>query len=165
MEQRKTRQTILKRAGKALNITALMASPPRVQYGALPWRMVDGTLEVMLLTSRGTRRWVIPKGWPHDSLSSAGSAAQEAWEEAGLRGPVSETPIGSYHYDKVRDEGGSVPCIVYVHSLEVAEQCSDWPEKDQRECEWFPRQTAARQVHEEELHDLILSFAPSLPYT
>lgn len=151
-------------AGKVLNIPALMTLPPRVQYGALPWRMVDGTLEVMLLTSRGTGRWVIPKGWPHDTLSSAGSAAQEAYEEAGINGPITEDPIGSYRYEKIRDEGGSVMCVVYVHALKVEQQMKDWPEKGQRDCEWFPRQTAARQVHETELHDLILTFAPDLPY-
>ena len=164
MEQKKQRDTLLRRAGKALNFPALMAVPPRVQYGALPWRMVDGTLEVMLLTSRGTKRWVIPKGWPHDSLSSAGSAAQEAWEEAGVRGPVTETPVGSFRYEKIRDEGGSVTCVVHVHAMKVVEQLPDWPEKGQREFQWFPRQTAALQVHEPGLRELILSFAPPLPY-
>ena len=124
----------------------------------------DGTLEVMLLTSRGTKRWVIPKGWPHDSLSSAGSAAQEAWEEAGVRGPVTETPVGSFRYEKIRDEGGSVTCVVHVHAMKVVEQLPDWPEKGQREFQWFPRQTAALQVHEPGLRELILSFAPPLPY-
>lgn len=166
MTARDKKTSLFKRAAdKVLSFPTLMALPPRVQYAALPWRMIDGTLEVMLLTSRGTGRWVIPKGWPHDTLSSAGSAAQEAWEEAGIRGPITEEPIGSYHYDKVRDEGGSVVCVVYVHALQVVDQADDWPEKTQRDCQWFPRQTAARQVHEMELHDLILSFAPTLPYT
>lgn len=165
MQARNKKSSLFRRAAdKVLNIPTLMTLPPRVQYGALPWRMKDGTLEVMLLTSRGTGRWVIPKGWPHDSLSSAGSAAQEAWEEAGIRGPITEEPIGSYRYEKIRDEGGSVTCVVYVHALNVIEQAKDWPEKSQRDFEWFPRQTAARHVQEPELRDLILSFAPALPY-
>lgn len=164
MQARNKKPSLLKRAGAVFNFPAMMALPPRVQYGALPWRMTDGTLEVMLLTSRGTGRWVIPKGWPHDSLSSAGSAAQEAFEEAGVRGAITQEPVGAYHYEKVRDGGGSVTCVVYVHALEVDEQLEDWPEKGQRDARWFPRQTAARQVHEPELHDLILSFTPALPY-
>jgi 8-oxo-dGTP pyrophosphatase MutT (NUDIX family) len=165
MPSEKKKPSILKRATEVLNISALMTIPPRVQYGALPWRMTDGTLEVMLLTSRGTGRWVIPKGWPHDSFSSAYSAAQEAWEEAGIKGPITSEPVGSYHYGKVRDEGGAVNCVVYVHALEVSEQFEDWPEKGQRELKWFARDAAADAVDEPELRDLILSFVPLLPYS
>jgi len=163
--QKKSKTSLLKRAGEVLNIPGLMALPPRVQYGALPWRMRDGTLEVLLLTSRGTGRWVVPKGWPHDAFSSAHSAAQEAWEEAGIRGTVTREPIGSYRYDKTRDEGGSVECVVYVHALEVKEQLDDWPEKGQRELQWFPRDVAAGNVDEPELRDLILCYGPPLPYS
>jgi 8-oxo-dGTP pyrophosphatase MutT (NUDIX family) len=162
--QKKKKASLLKRAGEVLNFPALLALPPRVQYAALPWRMRDGTLEVLLLTSRGTGRWVIPKGWPHDAFPSAHSAAQEAYEEAGIRGPVTEEPIGSYRYEKTRDEGGSVDCIVYVHALEVVEHLDDWPEKGQRDLQWFPRHVAAEHVDEPELRDLILAFGPPLPY-
>ena len=111
--QKKKKTSLLKRAGEVLNIPALMALPPRVQYAALPWRMTDGTLEVLLLTSRGTGRWVIPKGWPHDSFSSAHSAAQEAYEEAGIRGAITREPIGSYRYDKNARRGrrGRMRCL------------------------------------------------------
>ncbi|MFZ2101357.1 MAG: NUDIX hydrolase [Oricola sp.] len=139
--------------------------PPRVQYGALPWQMRDGTLDVLLLTSRGTRRWVIPKGWPHDGLSSAGSAAQEAFEEAGIAGTITEEPVGTYHYEKVRDQGGCVDCIVYVHALNVTEQLEDWPERGERELRWFPRHEAAGQVSEAGLRDLILKYSPPVPYS
>ncbi|QKV20525.1 NUDIX hydrolase [Oricola thermophila] len=142
-----------------------MAIPPRVQYGALPWRMRDGTLEILLLTSRGTGRWIIPKGWPHDNFSSAHSAAQEAYEEAGIRGPITSEPIGSYRYQKVRDEGATVDCVVYVHAMEVAQHLDDWPEKDQRQQKWFPRNAAAEAVSEPELRDLILAFQPLQSYS
>lgn len=161
---RKKQSSLLKRAGGVLNFTTLLALPPRVQYAALPWRMRDGTLEAMLLTSRGTGRWVIPKGWPHDGFSSAHSAAQEAYEEAGIRGSVTTAPIGSYCYTKTRDEGGSVDCVVYVHALEVKDQLEDWPEKGQRKTRWFPRGEAASLVAEAELRTLISSFCPPLPY-
>jgi len=165
MQVQKKKTSLLKRAGEVLNIPALMALPPRVQYAALPWRMTDGTLEVLLLTSRGTGRWVVPKGWPHDEFSSAHSAAQEAYEEAGIRGAVTREPIGSYRYDKTRDEGGSVECVVYVHALEVIEQLDEWPEKGQRDLQWFPRLSAAEKVAEPELRELILTYGPPLPYS
>ncbi|MCI5073775.1 NUDIX hydrolase [Oricola sp.] len=147
-----------------LNLPGLMARPPRVQYGALPWRIADGTLEVLLLTSRGTGRWVIPKGWPHHSMSAAQSAAQEAFEEAGIKGRVTRDAIGTYRYDKLRDGGAAVECVVYVHALHVTRQLDDWPEKGQRDMQWFARATAAEHVQEPELRDLIVSYAPSLPY-
>ncbi len=165
MQEESKKRSILRRATEVLNIPALMAIPPRVQYGALPWRMRDGTLEVLLLTSRGTGRWVIPKGWPHDALSSAQSATQEAWEEAGIKGPITAEPVGSYHYEKIRDEGSAVDCIVYVHALEVRENLDDWPEKKQRDLKWFAREEAAHSVAEPQLRDLILSFLPPLPYS
>lgn len=158
------KRSLLKRAGEMLNLPRLMTLPPRVQYAALPWRMADGTLEVLLLTSRGTGRWVIPKGWPHDSMASARSAAQEAFEEAGIKGPVTRDAIGSYRYDKLRDGGEAVDCVVYVHALQVTRQLDEWPEKGQRDQQWFSREVAAKKVREPGLRDLILSYAPALPY-
>ena len=74
---------------------------PRHQYAALPWRRGDdGALEVLLITSRESRRWVIPKGWPIKGLNSKKSAAREAFEEAGVLGAVGKKKLGDYHYDK-----------------------------------------------------------------
>lgn len=165
MQAQPKKQSLIKRAGKILKISGLMTLPPRVQYGALPWRMADGTLEVLLVTSRGTGRWVIPKGWPHDGLSSAQSAAQEAFEEAGIVGAVTEEPVGSFRYEKVRQEGDCVDCIVYVHALMVEQFLPSWPEKSQRQSQWFPRHIAAQNVAEAELGELILKYAPPLPYS
>ncbi|MEN9850080.1 MAG: hypothetical protein RL128_243, partial [Pseudomonadota bacterium] len=62
----------------------------RTQYGALCWRMHRGKVEVLLITSRDTGRWVIPKGWPIDGLAPAQTAAREAWEEAGVEGDIAD---------------------------------------------------------------------------
>lgn len=137
--------------------------PPRVQYGALPWRMSNGTMDVMLVTSRGTGRWIIPKGWPIEGFSSARTAAQEAYEEAGLIGETSDQPIGSYRYMKTRREGAAVECVVHVHALKVTRQRDDWPESEERNTIWFPRNDAAQRVDEPELSDIILKFAPPSP--
>ncbi|HEY1934850.1 MAG TPA: NUDIX hydrolase [Acetobacteraceae bacterium] len=77
----------------------------RVQYGALPYSLNKaGEIEVLLLTSRTRRRWIIPKGWPIKGLKPAKSAAREAFEEAGVRGTVSGKPLGRFTYDKQLDE-------------------------------------------------------------
>src|SRR5688572_19108780 len=90
----------------------------RVQHGALPYRVGrDGVVEILLVTSRGTRRWIIPKGWPIKGLKPARSAAREAYEEAGVRGAIGSKAIGSFVYDKWIEEGVSVPCEVGVFPL------------------------------------------------
>lgn len=126
------------------------------QYGVLPVRRAaDGGLEVMLITSRETRRWVVPRGNPISGKSPAGSAAQEAWEEAGIIGPVEPEPIGQYSYQKRRRLGLTVPAIVLLYRMDVAEERDDWPEKGQRERRWFRAEEAAAAVHEADLAKLI----------
>jgi 8-oxo-dGTP pyrophosphatase MutT (NUDIX family) len=89
-----------------------------VQSAALPWRIgEDGMRQVMLLSSRETRRWVIPKGWPMKEKKSAEVASQEAYEEAGLVSQiVGKRPIGRFHYEK-RLANGAVLCGVRVIPL------------------------------------------------
>jgi 8-oxo-dGTP pyrophosphatase MutT (NUDIX family) len=93
----------------------------RLQYGALPYRFSqDAALEILLVTTRGTRRWIVPKGWPIKGLSPVKSAAREAFEEAGVTGRIGAKPIGFFAYDKLRDEaGGTTICEVKVYPLLV----------------------------------------------
>jgi len=126
------------------------------QYGVLPVRRAaDGGLEVLLITSRDTRRWVVPRGNPIAGKSPAESAAQEAFEEAGIVGPVGPEPIGFYSYEKRRRLRGPVPASVHLFRMIVEEEREDWPEKGQRERRWFAAQEAAAAVHEDELAQLI----------
>jgi 8-oxo-dGTP pyrophosphatase MutT (NUDIX family) len=126
------------------------------QYGVLPLRRgADGRLEVMLITSRDTKRWVVPRGNPIAGKSPPESAAQEAFEEAGIVGMVDPEAIGLYSYEKRRRLRGPVPASVHLFRMNVAEQHEDWPEKDQRERRWFAAEEAAAAVHEEELARLI----------
>ena len=139
-----------------------MSSKPdsNIQYGAVPYRRrADGVIEVMLLTSRDTGRWVIPKGWPVPGLSPHDSAAREAVEEAGLVGRIDDRPIGFYRYDKRLADGSVVCCKVETFVLEVEEQLPSWREQHQRRTEWFTLQAAADAVQEPELSALILSMA------
>jgi 8-oxo-dGTP pyrophosphatase MutT (NUDIX family) len=135
---------------------------PRVQYAALPYRRsADGTLEIMLVTSRETRRWVIPKGWPMKGRKPHASAAREAFEEAGLIGEISKRPIGSYGYEKRLKRGAVVPCVVEVFPLDVKTQRKRWPEKGERETRWFSPHEAAEAVEEAGLRGIIGSIEPS----
>ncbi|MDQ0506642.1 NUDIX hydrolase [Xanthobacter agilis] len=130
----------------------------RVQYAALPYRVrSDGEVQVRLITSRETRRWVIPKGWPIKGLSPAKTAAREAYEEAGLMGAIARDAVGIYTYEKnlgIR----SVLCDVMVFPLKVKRHLQKWPERSQRYGFWFSIDTAAAAVQEEDLKGLILSF-------
>jgi 8-oxo-dGTP pyrophosphatase MutT (NUDIX family) len=126
------------------------------QYGVLPVRRTAGGLEVLLITSRDTRRWVVPRGNPISGKSPAESAAQEAYEEAGIFGPVEPEPLGQYSYEK-RRRLGLVPATVLLFRMDVAEERNDWPEKRQRERRWFPAEEAAAAVHEADLAQLIRS--------
>jgi 8-oxo-dGTP pyrophosphatase MutT (NUDIX family) len=127
-----------------------------LQYAALPWRRAPhGAVEVMLITSRDTGRWVIPKGWPVPGKSPCDSAALEAREEGGLVGPIGEAAIGRYGYDKRLPDGTAVACTVAVFALEVERQMESWPEQEQRRTQWFDLEAAAQAVDEDELRDII----------
>ncbi|MFZ2101356.1 MAG: NUDIX hydrolase [Oricola sp.] len=149
-----------RRARQHFQIVKALSSAPKVQYGALPWRAIDGTLEVMLITSRDTGRWIIPKGWPHEGMTPARSAAQEAWEEAGITGAITKMPVGRYHYLKVLGEDDAVDCVVHVHAMEVEEEHPRWPENSQRKRQWFLRHEAADRVDEPDLREIILKCSP-----
>lgn len=131
------------------------------QYGALPWRRVGDAVEVLLVTSRQTRRWTIPKGWPEKTLTPAEAAAREALEEAGVLGATSEA-VGQYHYNKRLRDGAVVVCVVTVFPLEVVRCEDDWQEAAQRERAWLTPAVAASLVAEPELKALILDFDPAL---
>jgi 8-oxo-dGTP pyrophosphatase MutT (NUDIX family) len=128
----------------------------RIQYAALPYRVsaAFGT-EVLLVTSRETKRWIIPKGWPKKRKDPWDLAAREAIEEAGVVGKISSEPVGSYLYEKRLRNGKSVLCEVQVFPLKVKRQQKSWREKGQRECAWFPLAEAAKAVGEPVLGTLI----------
>lgn len=132
---------------------------PRSQYGALCWRMHRGHVEVLLITSRDTGRWVIPKGWPISDLDPSASAAREAWEEAGVRGKTETEPMGLYSYDKVLGPDSALPCAVSVFSLRVEELAAKFPERKERRRKWFAAAKAAKKVAEPELRALFRTLA------
>lgn len=132
----------------------------RTQYGALCWRRENGALQVLLVTSRDTGRWVIPKGWPMPDRSPAAAAAQEAWEEAGVKGQVIERCIGLFSYLKLMGPTLSVPCVVAVFPIKVTGLADSFPESRLRKRKWFPLAKAARKVVEPELQAILSTFRP-----
>ncbi len=128
----------------------------RPQVAALPVRLGAGGLEVMLISSRETRRWIVPKGWPMKGRKDHEAAAREALEEAGVSGKVRKRPLGAYTYDK-RVADGLQPCRVMVYLLEVEKELSSWREKGQRQRQWFTLWAAAELVSEPGLARLMRS--------
>jgi len=137
---------------------------PRRQVGVLPiCRGRDGVVKVLLVTSRESRRWVIPKGWPMKGLKPFEAAAQEAYEEAGLRGEVGKRPLGYYLYEKRLKNLDAVTCKVKVFPLQVRKQLKRFPEAHQRELRWFTPVEAAEAVTEPGLAAIIRAVLPSRP--
>lgn len=135
----------------------------RTQFGALCFRRKKSTkagFEVLLVSSRDTGRWIIPKGWPVDGETPAAAAAMEAWEEAGVRGRVYEVCVGHYSYLKWIDEEMSLPCIVGVFPVEVLRLDDDYPEAAQRKRKWLSPKKAAQKISEPELRQILLGFDP-----
>ena len=126
--------------------------------------MEDGRAQVMLITSRDTRRWVIPKGNHIAGLAPHESAAEEAFEEAGVRGIPCPTPLGTFSYVKRRRTGRSRTLEVTVFPISVVEQVDSWPERSQRDTGWFYLDQAAKNVTELQLKALISGFRePVIP--
>ena len=130
----------------------------RHQVAALPWRQGEDGVEVMMITSRETRRWVIPKGGRMVGKSDPEAAAQEALEEAGVKGDIKDHSIGVFRYAKGLKDGGQRLCVVSVYPLEVLIQLGAWPEAHQRERRWMTPAEAAEAVHEPDLAALIRDF-------
>jgi 8-oxo-dGTP pyrophosphatase MutT (NUDIX family) len=129
------------------------------QVAALPYRVTaEGAVEVLLITSRRTHRWIVPKGWTMKGLSAASAAAREAFEEAGVSGEIAAEPLGVFHYLKEKKNSVSLPCRVSLFPLKVTRQHRSWPEQATREAKWLPVAEAATLIGEPELRRLILKF-------
>jgi 8-oxo-dGTP pyrophosphatase MutT (NUDIX family) len=135
--------------------------PHPQQYAALPYKFERGQLLILLVTSRETKRWVIPKGWPMKGKKPHAAAEKEAREEAGVVGTIRKKPLGTYVYWK-RLESHFVLCEVTVFPLAVTDHLLKWPEKGQRTLRWFTPEEAAELVDEPGLGTLILQLRERL---
>jgi 8-oxo-dGTP pyrophosphatase MutT (NUDIX family) len=150
-----------------LRIGAASKRETRTQFGALCFRRAKGKgkkagHEILLVSSRDTGRWIIPKGWPVDGETPAAAAALEAWEEAGVRGRVHDVCVGHYSYLKWIDEELSLPCIVGVFPIEVLRLDDAYPEMEERRRKWHAPGKAAEKIDEPDLSEIVRSFDPAL---
>ncbi|MCV3272263.1 NUDIX hydrolase [Roseobacter sinensis] len=129
------------------------------QVAALCYRKTRAGKRVLLITSRGTGRWIVPKGWPMDGLENSEAALQEAWEEAGVKSAeVEPQPVGHYRYNKYHARGGKTPVETEVYAAEVEALANSYPEGHQRRREWFSPAEAAEKVREPELKAILRDF-------
>jgi 8-oxo-dGTP pyrophosphatase MutT (NUDIX family) len=136
-----------------------MKAPILEQVAALPYRLNDeGHVEVLLVTSRGSKRWLVPKGNLEVGRAAHETAAREAFEEAGVIGEISDAPIGSFPWTKSGARGAERRIMVTVFSLKVASRERTWPEKGQRRAAWFLTGSMGGAELEPELHRLISAF-------
>jgi len=133
------------------------------QTAALGYRKTKAGPRMMLITSRGTRRWVLPKGGVKPGREPYEAAADEAYEEAGIAGRVSRNCIGVYGYHKANHKNGA-HCTVRVYPIKVTTQLPDWPERKERRREWVAFEVAASRVREKDLKKIIRSFYRSLQF-
>jgi 8-oxo-dGTP pyrophosphatase MutT (NUDIX family) len=131
------------------------------QSAVLGYRWTKAGPQMMLVTSKGTRRWVVPKGGVKSGLKAHESAAYEAFEEAGILGRVSRRCVGVYGYHKTNHKQGAY-CTVKVYPMKVTDQLPDWPERRLRRREWVSFTVAAARVREKDLKKIIQSFHRAL---
>ncbi|MCX7890228.1 MAG: NUDIX hydrolase [Rhodobacteraceae bacterium] len=151
---------------KKSDLLKLAAERTLTQYGALchrPAARPEGGVEVLLITSRDTGRWVLPKGWPMAGRSGAECALCEAFEEAGVSGRPADQPLGYYSYRKTIGPDAGVTCVVTVYAVAVERLRRRFPERGQRQRRWFPQAEAAALVAEPDLADIIRGFVPPAP--
>jgi 8-oxo-dGTP pyrophosphatase MutT (NUDIX family) len=130
----------------------------RRQVAAICYRKTRKGKRVLLITSRRTRRWIVPKGWPIKGMNEAEAAMQEAWEEAGVKdAEVNAAPVGTYDYDKYRKNGDVTPIEARVYVAEVENLAEEYPEENQRDRRWFSPKDAAKRVSEPGLKALLRS--------
>ena len=133
----------------------------RAQFAALCWRMHNDNLEICIVTTRNTGRWILPKGWPMHKQTPAQAAAAEAYEEAGITGDAIDHCLGVYSYVKPL-KSGSAPIVVMIYPVHVRNVLSDWPEKGQRKRKWLSPKKAAKKLQEPELKRIVASFKPQM---
>ncbi|WP_227419160.1 NUDIX hydrolase [Roseitranquillus sediminis] len=132
----------------------------RTQVAALCWRMRKDELQVLLISSRRRKRWIVPKGWPIEGCTPAQSAAIEALEEAGVEGRCSDVCLGIFSYIKQLDEQ-DLPCVVPVFPLEVKRIHDDWPEKNERQRRWVSIRKALDLIDDAEMRPILRNFRPN----
>ncbi|WP_299043027.1 NUDIX hydrolase [uncultured Tateyamaria sp.] len=143
-----------------LNLGRVRKADVRTQFAALCYRVKKDKVQVLLVTSRRMRRWIIPKGWPMDGLTPADSAAQEAWEEGGVVGRADQRALGMFTYSKDMGEDAGLPIAAMVYAVKVKSLAMDFPEAAERTRKWVSPRKAAKMVDSPELSRILRDFDP-----
>lgn len=169
-DMKSTKKSRKVRPARSLTLLQQLAAVPeklftgsfRQQYAALCFRYTGSgeEIEILVVTSRTSARWIIPRGWPMKRKKPHEAAAIEAWEEAGVRGRVRKDAVGRYTYLKMLDNGDVVPCVVDVFQIEITGEETSFKERGERLLEWVRPDEAARRVREIELKSLLVDFRP-----
>ncbi|AKC10120.1 DNA mismatch repair protein MutT [Agrobacterium tumefaciens] len=169
-DMKSTKKSRKARPARSLTLLQQLAAVPeklftgsfRQQYAALCFRYTGSgeEIEILVVTSRTSARWIIPRGWPMKRKKPHEAAAIEAWEEAGVRGRVRKDAVGRYTYLKMLDNGDVVPCVVDVFQIEITGEETSFKERGERLLEWVRPDEAARRVREIELKSLLVDFRP-----
>lgn len=141
-------------------LSGMHKSDVRTQFAALCYRVKKDKPQVLLVTSRRSKRWIVPKGWPIAGEAPNEAAATEAWEEAGVKGRVDPRPLGMFMYVKEM-ASDDLPCAVMVYALKVKKIEDEFPEKLERRRKWVSLKKAAALVDSPELARIILKFDPN----
>ena len=152
--------TLPKIKQEPINLRSAAKSDVRTQFAALCFRVKNDKTQILLITSRGSGRWIIPRGWPMDNKTPSQAALTEAWEEAGVKGKAYEISLGLYSYTREIGDEGSVPCVAMVYPVKVKSLEKKFPEAGQRKRSWLSVDKAAERVDERELANIIRSFDP-----
>ncbi len=169
-DMKSTKKSRKARPARSLTLLQQLAAVPeklftgsfRQQYAALCFRYTGSgeEIEILVVTSRTSARWIIPRGWPMKRKKPHEAAAIEAWEEAGVRGRVRKDAVGRYTYLKMLDNGDVVPCVVDVFQIEITGEETSFKERGERLLEWVRPDEAARRIREIELKSLLVDFRP-----
>ena len=131
------------------------------QSGVIAYGLNEGNLSLVLITSKSTKRWVVPKGHIEPNLTAKESAEQEAFEEAGIEGVVSDVTVGSYDYTKHDKEDSNI-YRVSLFPMEIQRLHNDWPEANLRARQWMTIPQAVNAVNEETLKLLLKNFGEEM---
>jgi len=154
------RMSLLTGKQEPIDLMSAHKSDVRTQFATLCFRMVRDKPEILLVTSRGTKRWIVPKGWPMDGKTPSECAEIEAWEEAGVRGKVYERCLGLFSYHKLLEPKKELPCVAMLYAMKVKTVSANYPEMDQRRRKWLSPKKAAARIAEPELAEIIRNFHP-----
>lgn len=132
----------------------------RTQFAALCYKVEGKKLRFLLITSRASGRWIIPKGWPMPGLDPLECVRREAWEEAGIKGTVMPRPLGLFTYLKNMGRSDDLPCVAITYAMEVDKLARIYPEAGQRKRKWMSGKKAAKRLESPELAAIIKDFDP-----